>query len=54
MTSDDIYRELQRHLDEMPVGYPRTESGVEIRILKHLFRFMVKYKVFFRVGRRPV
>jgi len=37
MTSDEIYRELQRHLDEMPVGYPPTESGVEIRILKHLF-----------------
>ncbi len=33
----DIYRELQKHLDRMPVGYPATESGVEIRILKHLF-----------------
>ncbi len=37
MTTDEIYRELQRHLDELPVGYPPTESGVEIRILKHLF-----------------
>ena len=37
MTTDSIYRELQRHLDELPVGYPATESGVEIRILKHLF-----------------
>jgi len=33
----DIYRELQKHLDKMPIGYPATESGVEIRILKHLF-----------------
>lgn len=33
----DVYRELQKHLDKMPVGYPATESGVEIRILKHLF-----------------
>ena len=33
----DIYRELQQHLDKMPVGYPSTESGVEIRILQHLF-----------------
>jgi Na+-translocating ferredoxin:NAD+ oxidoreductase subunit B len=33
----DIYRELQKHLDKMPVGFPATESGVEIRILKHLF-----------------
>jgi len=34
---DDLYRKLQRHLDRMPVGFPATESGVEIRILKHLF-----------------
>ncbi|MFX1238352.1 MAG: indolepyruvate ferredoxin oxidoreductase subunit alpha [Promethearchaeota archaeon] len=33
----DIYRSLQLHLDEMPVGYPKTESGVEIRLLKILF-----------------
>ncbi|MFW9940985.1 MAG: DUF362 domain-containing protein [Candidatus Thorarchaeota archaeon] len=36
-TSKDIYRILQEHLDSMPVGFPATESGVEIRILKHLF-----------------
>ncbi|MFX1307481.1 MAG: ATP-binding protein [Promethearchaeota archaeon] len=33
----DIYRKLQRHLDKMPVGFPATESGIEIKILKHLF-----------------
>jgi len=33
----DIYRKLQRHLDTLPIGYPATESGVEIRILKFLF-----------------
>lgn len=33
----DQYRELQKHLDKMPVGYPATESGVEIKVLKHLF-----------------
>lgn len=33
----DVYRELQQHLDQMPIGYPSTESGVEIRILKQLF-----------------
>ena len=32
-----IYRDLQKHLDRMPVSYPATESGVEIRLLKHLF-----------------
>jgi len=33
----DYYRELQKHLDKMPVGYPATESGIEIKVLKHLF-----------------
>ncbi|HUW90941.1 MAG TPA: hypothetical protein VMV43_10570, partial [Candidatus Nanopelagicaceae bacterium] len=33
----DYYKELQKHLDKMPVGYPATESGIEIKILKHLF-----------------
>lgn len=33
----DVYRELQQHLDSLPVGFPATESGVEIRLLKHLF-----------------
>jgi ferredoxin len=33
----DVYRRLQQHLDKMPVGFPATESGVEIRILQHLF-----------------
>lgn len=37
MPADDLYRQLQRHLDRMPVGFPATESGVEIRILRHLF-----------------
>jgi electron transport complex protein RnfB len=32
-----IYRDLQAHLDELPIGFPATKSGVEIRILKHLF-----------------
>jgi len=37
MAQEDLYRRLQRHLDRMPIGFPATESGVEIRILKHLF-----------------
>jgi len=31
------YKALQRHLNTMPVGFPATRSGVEIRILKQLF-----------------
>ena len=33
----DVYRRLQQRLDELPVGYPATESGVELRILRRLF-----------------
>jgi electron transport complex protein RnfB len=31
------YRALQRHLDNQPIGFPPTKSGVELRILKHIF-----------------
>lgn len=37
MAIEDPYRRLQQHLDNMPVGFPATESGVELRVLKHLF-----------------
>ncbi len=33
----DIYQNLAQHLDRLPAGFPRTESGVELRILKRLF-----------------
>jgi ferredoxin len=36
-TSPDVYRRLQEHLDEAPLRFPATESGAEIRLLKHLF-----------------
>lgn len=35
--SDAIYRHLARHLDNLPGGFPATESGVEQRILRRLF-----------------
>ena len=34
---DDIYEHLAQYLDELPAGFPRTESGVELRILRKLF-----------------
>ena len=34
---EQTYRNLQKHLDQLPIGFPSTKSGVEIRILKHLF-----------------
>jgi hypothetical protein len=33
----DVYRQLQRHLDYMPIPFPETKSGVEISLLKKLF-----------------
>ncbi len=33
----DVYKKLAVHLDNTPSGYPETESGVELRILKQLF-----------------
>ena len=37
MATEDVYRRLQKHIDNMPVGFPATESGVELRLLEHLF-----------------
>jgi ferredoxin len=33
----DVYERLAQHLDDHPSGFPRTESGVELRILRQLF-----------------
>jgi len=35
--NDQVYIKLQKHLDSQPVGFPATRSGVEIKILKHIF-----------------
>jgi electron transport complex protein RnfB len=32
-----IYNQLAQHLNNLPGGYPATESGIELRILKRLF-----------------
>lgn len=33
----DVYKRLAKKLDELPNGYPATESGVELKILEHIF-----------------
>lgn len=33
----NIYEKLAKHLDDLPGGFPRTEGGVELRILRRLF-----------------
>jgi ferredoxin len=34
---NDIFRSLQKHLDQFPIGLPATPTGIEIKVLKHLF-----------------
>ena len=33
----EVYVNLQKHLDRQAVGFPATKSGAEIRVLKHIF-----------------
>jgi NAD-dependent dihydropyrimidine dehydrogenase PreA subunit len=33
----ELYQQLADHLDKLPAGFPATDSGVELRILKRLF-----------------
>ncbi|MFX1338113.1 MAG: 4Fe-4S binding protein [Promethearchaeota archaeon] len=35
--SDEPYIKLQEHLDQFPIGFPKTSTGIEIEILKRLF-----------------
>jgi Na+-translocating ferredoxin:NAD+ oxidoreductase subunit B len=35
--TDEVYRTLQKHLDQQPVGYPATRSGAELRLLERMF-----------------
>ena len=34
---DKIYRNLQIHLNKMPIGFPSSESGTDIKVLKAYF-----------------
>lgn len=33
----DIYRQLQKQLDQYSMGFPATQSGIELKILRYLF-----------------
>ncbi|MEE8593453.1 MAG: 4Fe-4S binding protein, partial [Candidatus Bipolaricaulota bacterium] len=35
--TDDVYRRLATRVDEIPNGFPATESGVELRLLAKMF-----------------
>jgi electron transport complex protein RnfB len=34
---EQVYRNLQKHLDGKTLGFPATKSGAEIKLLKHIF-----------------
>lgn len=34
---ENVYARLAKHLDRLPVAFPRTESGIELRILERWF-----------------
>ena len=34
---DQVYIELQQHLDRQAVGFPASKSGAELKILRHIF-----------------
>jgi len=34
---EQVYRELQKHLDKQAIGFPATKSGTELKILKRFF-----------------
>ena len=36
-SNPDAYRRLQQHLDRLPVGFPASGSGADIRLLQHIF-----------------
>ncbi|MBT4092162.1 MAG: 4Fe-4S ferredoxin, partial [Deltaproteobacteria bacterium] len=36
--SSDPYHQLRDLLNQMPIGYPPTASGVELEILRRLFK----------------
>lgn len=33
----DMYRNLQLHLDQFPIGFLATPTAIELKVLKHLF-----------------
>ena len=35
--NEEVYEKLQEFLNQFPLGFPKTPSGIEIKILKKLF-----------------
>lgn len=50
--SDQVYIQLREHLNNMPTGYPVTESGAEIKMLKKFYT-PEQARIAVSVGRKP-
>ena len=37
VTQEQVYRDLQEHLNSQPIGFPATKSGSDLRLLKRFF-----------------
>ena len=35
--NEEVYTKLREFMDKLPAGYPATDTGVEIKLLKKLF-----------------
>ena len=52
MDSEKTYKDLRTFIDDLPTGFPETESGVEISILKKLF-FPEQAGLFMKLKNEP-
>jgi len=34
---EEVYKRFAKHLDDLPAGFPATDSGVELRIFQQMF-----------------
>ena len=48
----DVFKQLAQTLDQMPEGFPVTESGVEIKILKKIYS-TEDARMFLKLKRQP-
>jgi hypothetical protein len=37
-TAKEPYKNLRKHFNQQAVGYPATLSGIELRLLREIFR----------------
>lgn len=49
---EQVYRNLQKHLDKLPIGFPKTKSGSDIRLLKRFFD-PEEARVAMKLGHKP-